>query len=223
MKAFQVLCVVVALLVPSHKTDAATFRCDRCDETAYRSIASSAGLGNHYVYDLPNAQARKYEVGLDCDDNVDDGRTVCTKFARALGVEPDITNVVLELAAYYQITNGTMKSHFTITADGPVQNSSAFLVVAPGGPRTQLFNWFDSTQAWSIGNTLPFLGASLHQLTVQALSFYDDSLGLTLVTVKFPTERKSPCPTTWLTAQWTWWREARRIASATSFPPLRSN
>lgn len=185
MKVLYASCLALALLAPGFAATAATLRCDSCDESAYRSIAVSAGLGSHYVYDLPNARARKYDVSLECDENTNDGRTICAKTVSSSAVEAEIANAVLELAAYYQLTNGTMKSHFTIVADGPVQNSSAFLVAAPGGPRTQLFNWFDSTKAWSIDNTLPFLGASLHQLTVQALSFYNESLGLTLVTVKF--------------------------------------
>jgi hypothetical protein len=102
-----------------------------------------------------------------------------------MAVEPEVTSATLELAAYYQVTGGTMKSRFTIVANGSVQNFSAFDVAGPGGPLTQLISWFDSTQSWSIRNTLPFLGASFHQLTVQALSIYNESLGTTLVTVQF--------------------------------------
>lgn len=174
-----------ALLIASANASAATIRCDDCTETMYESKAIAAGLGVHYTYDLIKAHARKYQVGLECDDNANDGRTTCQKVAWPLTVESEITNATLELAAYRLVTDGTMKSHFTIVANGPAQNFSAFDVAGPGGPLTQLIGWFETTQSWSIGNTLPFLGASVHQLTVQALSLYNDSLGATLVTVQF--------------------------------------
>lgn len=167
----------IALLMVSVDASAATIRCDNCTETTYQSKAVSAGIGIHYVYDLPKAQSRKFQVGLECDENPNDGKTTCVKAAWPLAVESEITNVTLDLAAYYQITGGTMKSHFTIVANGTVQSFSAFDVAGPGGPLTQLIGWFDSTQAWSVQNTLPFLGASVHQLTVQALSMYQRGLG----------------------------------------------
>jgi hypothetical protein len=122
---------------------------------------------------------------LDCDENLNDGRTICTKQSSSLPVEPAVANFVLELTAYYQVTGGTMKSIFTITADGTIQNLSAFDVAGPGGPRTQLFNWFNSTQSWSIRNALPIAGSSIHNIMVTVTSMWNDSMGQTLVTVKF--------------------------------------
>ncbi len=185
---YSIRALLFALLAIGADASAATIRCDHCSEATYQSKAVTAGLGIHYVYDLPNAQSRKYQVTLECDDNLDDGRTTCTKTAWPLTVESEIVNVTLELAAYYQVTGGTMKTHFTVVANGAVGGFSAFDVAGPGGPMTQLTNWFDSTQAWSIQNTLPFLGASLHQLSVQALGLYNESLGNTFVTIQFPVD-----------------------------------
>lgn len=180
------LLILLGLLLFSVPASAATIRCDNCAETTYQSKAIFAGIGIQYVYDLTKAQARKYEVWLDCDENLNDGRTTCTKQASSLSVEPEVANFVLELTAYYQVTHGTMRSNFTIDADGTIQNLSAFDVAGPGGPRTQLFNWFNSTQLASINNTLPALGAAIHNITVTVASMWNDSMGQTLVTVQFP-------------------------------------
>lgn len=176
-----------ALLIVSANASAATLRCDNCSEATYESKAVASGLGVHYVYDLPKAQSRKYQVALECDDNANDGRTVCNKVAWPIAVEPEIANFTLELAAYYQVTNGTMKSWFTIHADGSAGSLSAYDVAGPGGPRTQLLTWFNtSSQVLTIRNALPATGAVMHQITVTIGSMWNDSMGDTLITVVFP-------------------------------------
>lgn len=164
---------------------ATTLRCDDCSEASYRSKASAAGIGTHHVYDLVKAQARKYQVWLDCDENLTDGRTTCSRQAISIPAEPEVSAFVLELAAYYRVTGGTMKSHFTIVANGSVQDLSAFDVVGPGGPRTALFEWFDTTQTASIDNTLPMIGAAAHNIFTTIVSMWNESMGRTLVTVRF--------------------------------------
>jgi hypothetical protein len=175
----------IVLLLACGQAWAGTLRCDDCSETSYRSKANAAGIGTHHVYDLVKAQARKYQVWLDCDDNPSDGRTTCSRQVDPAPVEPEVSAFVLELAAYHQITGGTMKSHFTITANGSVQDLSAFDVVGPGGPRTALFEWFDTTQTASINNALPMIGAAVHSIAVTIASMWNDSMGRTLVTVRF--------------------------------------
>jgi hypothetical protein len=73
--------LLAALAIVSTNALAATIRCDNCSEATYESKAISAGLGVHHVYDLPQAQSRKYQVALECDDNANDGRTRCAKMA----------------------------------------------------------------------------------------------------------------------------------------------
>jgi len=103
----------------------------------------------------------------------------------ALSVETDIANFILELSAYYQVTGGTMKSHFEVVADGSAGGLSAFDVAGPGGPRTTLINWFNSNQMASINNALPMLGASIHNITTTIASIWNENMGTTLVTVSF--------------------------------------
>jgi hypothetical protein len=179
--------MLIALLMISADASAATIRCDNCTETTYQSKSVSAGIGVHHVYDLLKAESRKYQVGLECDENLNDGRTTCVKTASPLAVEPEVTNLTLELGAYYQVTGGTMKSWFTVVADDDsVRNLTAFDVAGPGGPRTQLLNWFSNVQVLSLQNALPSIGSVTHQLTVTIASMWNDSMGQTLVTVQFP-------------------------------------
>ncbi len=177
---------LLGLLLFSTDIFAAITRCDNCNETMYESKATSLGIGVHYVYDLQKAQARKYEVLRECSDNLNDGRTTCSKVAYPMPMEPEITAFVLELTAYHQVTGGTMKSHFTVIADGTAQNLSAFDVAGPGGPRTRLIDWFNSSQLASINNALPTLGSAIHNIVVTIASLWNDSMGQTLVTVQFP-------------------------------------
>lgn len=179
------IAALAGLLFFSTITSAATSRCDNCSESAYESKAISLGVGIHYVYDLQKARARKYEVQRECSGNLNDGRTTCMKAAYPMPTEPEVMDFVLELTAYYQVTGGTMKSHFTIVADGTAQNLSAFDVAGPGGPRTRLIDWFNSTQLASINNALPTLGAAIHNIAVTIASLWNDSMGQTLVTVQF--------------------------------------
>lgn len=184
---FLIRLSLAVLLIASANASAATLRCDNCAETTYESKAIAAGLGVHYVYDLPKAQSRKYQVALECDDNANDGRTTCSKATWPLAVEPEIANFTLELAAYYQVTGGTMKSWFTIYADGTAGGLSAFDVAGPGGPRMQLLTWFNTTpQVLTIRNALPATGAVVHQISVTIASLWNDSMGDTLITVVFP-------------------------------------
>lgn len=171
---------LVSLLLISTQASAAEIRCDQCSEATYQTLARQAGVGIHYVYDLKTAQSRKYEVERSCESAHD-----CYMEINSVPVEPEIANFILELTAYAQITQGTMKSHFTITTNGSTQNLSAFDVVGPGGPRTELFNWFITSQVLSIRNALPMVGGAIHNLTTTIASIWNENLGKTLVTVLF--------------------------------------
>ena len=173
------------LLLASPQATAAEIRCDQCSEATFQMKAQQAGVGIHYVYDLKTAQSRKYSVERSCEGPHD-----CYMEATSLQVEPEVANFILELTAYAQITQGTMKSHFTITTNGTTQNLSAFDVVGPGGPRTQLFNWFTTSQVTSIRNALPMVGGAIHQITTTIVSIWNENLGKTLVTVIFSDESK---------------------------------
>jgi hypothetical protein len=166
---------------------ATTIRCDNCSEATYQSRASApgTGLGERYVYDVPQGIARKFHVGLECDDNLGDGRTRCTRVATPLPVEPEVDAFLIELAAYYVATGGTMKSHFTFVASPPITDLSAFDVVGPGAPQQRLFDWFWVDSAASISNTLPGVGAAAHQILVTIGSMWNDSMGRTNVTIEF--------------------------------------
>jgi hypothetical protein len=183
MKKLGFLCIFLAIF--SSDVSAAVLRCDHCGEPGYSTKASAAGLGIHYVYDLPQAKIRKYQVSLECNDNLDDGKTSCVKQAFSLPVEAEVDAFLLELAAYYGVTRGTMSSNFTVDAGGTAGNLSAFDVAGPGGPRNQLITWFHSSQAPTINNTLPLLGAAIHQVSVTVTSLWNDSMGKTFVTVQF--------------------------------------
>jgi hypothetical protein len=168
------------LLLASQQAIAVEIRCDHCSEATFQTMARQAGVGIHYVYDLKAAQSRKYAVERSCEGPHD-----CHMEATSLPVESEVTNLVLELTAYGQTTQWTMKSYFTITADGTAQNLSAFDVAGPGGPRTQLFDWFNSTQLASIRNALPMLGAATHNIAVTIASIWNENMGKTLVRILF--------------------------------------
>lgn len=176
--------VLFALLVGTQAT-AATIRCDNCSEATYESKAATSGIGVHYVYDLVKGQTRKYEVALACDENLNDGRSYCVKQSTAMPVEPDVKHAALELAAYYQVTHGTMKSYFTFNADGTVSGLTAYDVVMAGPQRNQLISWFNSTQAGSIQNALPMIGSVAHSVAVTIGSMWNDSMGKTVVKIVF--------------------------------------
>lgn len=173
------------LLLFGTQASAAVLRCDGCSESGYRSKSIAAGPGVHYVYDLASAQARKYETSLQCDDNLTDGRTVCSREATPLPVEQEVGDFVLELAAYHRVTNGTMKAVFTFNASGAVEHLSAFDVAGPGGPREALIDWFNSTQLLSLQNALPLVGTAAHNLAVTIASMWNDSLGQTHAIIQF--------------------------------------
>jgi hypothetical protein len=171
---------LLSLLLTDKQASAAEIRCDQCTGARYQKLARQAGVGIHYIYDLKTADSRKYEVERSCEDLRN-----CYVEVTQVPIEAEIANFIVELTAYAEITQGTMKSHFTITTNGPTQNLSAFDVVGPGGPRTQLFNWFMTSQVSSIRNALPMVGAAIHNLTTTIASIWNENLGKTLVTVLF--------------------------------------
>jgi hypothetical protein len=174
------LFALAPLLLASPQAIAAEIRCDQCSEATFQTVARQAGVGTHYVYDLRTAQSRKYAVERSCEGPHD-----CYMEVTSLPVESEVANLVLELTAYGQVTQWTMKTYFTVTADGSVQNLSAFDVAGPGGPRTQLFDWFNTTQLVTIQNALPVFGAAVHNIASTIASIWNENMGKTLVRVLF--------------------------------------
>ncbi|ODV17370.1 MAG: hypothetical protein BGP24_07435 [Lysobacterales bacterium 69-70] len=170
----------LAMALFGSSAGAAEIRCDDCSESAYMAQALTRGSGTHYVYDLVKGYARKFEVTRSCEEGM-----VCFVEAESLSVERDVINVVGELAAYYAATQGTMKSLFVVTTNGPVQNLSAYDVAGPGGARTQLIDWLAGSASISWSNALPMGGAAVHSLVLAAVSIFKSNIGQTLITVQF--------------------------------------
>jgi hypothetical protein len=145
-----------------------------------QSQATARGAGTHYVFDLIKGATRKYLVERSCEEAM-----ACYYEATSVAVEPEIKQFVLELTVYRQVTQGSMKSWFTVTTDGSAQNLSAFDVAGPGAPRELLFSWFTTSQAASIRNALPMVGAAAHSVVTTIASLWNESLGKTWVTVLF--------------------------------------
>jgi hypothetical protein len=168
------------LLSASPLASAAEIRCDQCSEAAFQTMASQAGVGIHYVYDLRTAQSRKYAVERSCEGPHD-----CSMEVSSLPVEADVNYIVMELTAYGQATEGSMSSNFTVYTNSDLGGMTAFDVAGPGGPRTQLLNWLSSSQSMTLRNALPGEGAVLHNMIVTALNIFKNNIGKTLVTVEF--------------------------------------
>lgn len=176
---------LLALLALScFDASAAVIRCDDCSEPAYQAQAQSRGAGptgidTHHVYDLPQGKVRKYQIMRSCEE----GRA-CHHETTSLPVEPDVELAVLELASYWHTTGGTMKSHFTVTATGPVQNFTAFDVAGPGGARNQLTeHLLNGDNGWR--NALPMGGTIVHNVLNTIQSIMKATTGKTLITVLF--------------------------------------
>ncbi len=172
---FAVLLFAIGLSV-----SAAEIRCDNCSEATYQSRAIQAGVGTHYVYDLVKGNSRKFTIERSCEEGMQ-----CSFEVYSEAVERDVVTVVLELTAYRAATVGSMSSNFTIYADGDVAGITAFDVAGPGGPRSQVIDWMNSTKVMSIRNALPLEGAILHNMFVTAINIFKNNIGKTNVTVVF--------------------------------------
>jgi len=167
------------LLLASSSALASEVRCDNCTEAAYKANAlAGGGVGTRYVYDLVKGISRKYEISSSCEE----GR-VCSSEATPMPVEPDFSNMTVELAGYHAATAGQMSSWFTLHADSSIHNLTVFDVGGPGAGRTQLASWLTNTQAPTIRNALPAAGVALHSLIAAALNIFKNSVGQTNVTV----------------------------------------
>lgn len=175
--------ILLFLLSLSGPASAEVVRCDNCTSSSSKiTAAKSKGPGTHYVYDLINAGVWKFDVARVCE-----GSGACLMEVTPTPTEPEVRNFVLELSAYYQVTGGTMKSHFTLRTDGTTAgNLSAFDAAGPGAPRDRLFTWMrSSTEVATFRNTLPAIGTAIHQIGVTIASVWNDSMGSTLITIEF--------------------------------------
>ncbi len=165
--------ILLALLCAAGTTvHAGEIKCDNCTEAGYEQAARSAGVGEHYVYDLVNAASRKYSVERTCES-----RNTCAVYVEPLGVEADFSNMVLELSAYHQMTQGTMRAHFEVYADGTAAHLTAFDVARPGGPREVLKDWAFNQKITDIRNALPAAGVSFQSILLAAASIFKNNIG----------------------------------------------
>lgn len=155
--------------------NAAALRCDNCSEAGYEAKAMTRTFGSHHVYDLVKGNVRKYEIFRSCEPG--DG---CWTEAEPMPVEGDVNAIVIELAALHAVTQGTMKSHFTVHTNGPVGDMSAYNVILPGGSRNTLMHWMTNiNRSWQNG------GIAAHGLAGAAANIFSGANVTTLVTVVF--------------------------------------
>jgi len=155
--------------------NAAALRCDNCSEGAYEATAMTRTFGTHHVYDLVKGNVRKYQIFRSCEPG--DG---CWTEAEPMPVEADVNAIVIELTALHAVTQGTMKSHFTLHTNGTVGDLSAFNVIFPGGSRNNLMHWMTNVNtSWQNG------AIAAHGLAGAAANIFLGANVTTLVTVVF--------------------------------------
>lgn len=170
--------MIAGLMVISGESTARELKCNGCSEVQYQNLAKSQQWGEHYVYDLVNANVRKYKV----EREPNWGGTYLV-FAIPQPVESEVNNAILELSAYYAVTSGGMSSYFTFDAGQDLPGMSAYDVVGPGPARTNLYNWV--LHATGFQNALPMAGAALHSLAVTVINIFKSDVGATHITILF--------------------------------------
>ena len=178
-KSMMALVTVVASMM-TQSALAAEVRCDNCTELQYEQKARTLSHGEHYVYDIPQGQVRKYWVSWESDDS---GPTIV--YGPVLypsEVEAQVKDLLTELAYIYQQTGGTMKSVTIATVDGTAADITSFDVANPGAARTALVNWalYSPTSA---SNLAASTIAYVHSFVAAAINIFKSSEIQTFVTI----------------------------------------
>jgi len=178
-KSIMALVTVVASTM-TQSVLAAEVRCDNCTELQYEQKALTLTYGEHYVYDIPQGQVRKYWVSWESDDS---GPTITHgPVLYPSEVEVNVKDLLTELAYIYQQTGGTMKSVSTATVDGAAAGITSFDVANPGAARTVLVDWALYSPS-SASNLAASTIAYTHSTIAAVINIFKSSEIQTFVTI----------------------------------------
>lgn len=179
MQIFKIVAGIAMFLMFASSAPALEVPCPNCSQASSAIAAKNAGLGTHYVYDIPGGVARKYTVEREPNEMAG-----YDYFVFPDDVEQDFVDAVSALSAVWHETNGQMQKSVQVQADGDIAGLTAWDAFLPGPGQQQVLNWVGTGNvSWT--NFLAVQAVSARALIAAAVNVLKSNPVVAKVTIVF--------------------------------------